>query len=940
MPFPKNITKNFKQDFEKLSIDIQNASGYNGRGPNNYGTGVTKFLVCPKSCSCAHKESNKQKKCPRCDTTYNDNVESVLLSVRELFREKFKNPKVAEMEWINVNRFIKEILQKKRQNVSEHVARMMDDGYFQKANSTNKKKIIDIPMVVVVDGASVSSDTHLGYNVIEAFNLAENNLKMKAKENVTPIYVYPKSNSHIPSNETEHSNSQSHHNVNRAKDMETRFNVNIEVEDEKFMPCGVFEPLINEFISLSKFGFNVYDAFNKEEITVRAHWLYSVGDMLGVSELMGGRYPEHLRCCLRCNVFKSSLKFPAHVLVKEGRGVFNFSHKDNKYLKLRNDGIFSTDITLKDYEGGTSNDYYHSIIEPNFGSNGEILNNKYVSDKQCKDLCEYSNPRLSTFYGFKIRSPMFDYEYFSLPWSLPPNIMHAQFLDIIKLMLSIILDSNGEAVDGSRNIDLSEFRFSEKQQEAYCQFLQHLNDNTPQAFRDNIFNTNISSSKDFGITSVAQGEALLKAIYVLKDVIPKENGRERQACLLDIYSQMSVLMLYNNSTDLSDEVDMKNLEDSWETVVYAFECCVTDLYTRNAFSGTLPLHTMLHSCGYLKRLGTLRKFSFNTTKIHLETGSSHQDRENQISEFCTYMVKRYLINVIYGSFQPSKILTPATILSKEVIENNTIENNNNLKVLATQLVTNYREYRSTGLEAKNKKTPLQTDLSTVTARGITLQLDKGDENVIESPNTFYYRRFTKIKHNTSKYNLYTKTPSTDFGFNTETSPQKHENIVRVVPPRTRSSLLSCYAKLIACYSIRQPTMKKANYFAIIETIEGLIPVKNSRETLQLGKDITVGKYWVGEPKGKRRVVPIDRINNPVFVLPYVGFEVAENEFEDRYYIVDPHVFCEYTNKSRKKVELSVYRNHRYMNKEELADLREQLGDRAEEYIYRWKDSPF
>ncbi|VVT48850.1 uncharacterized protein SAPINGB_P001982 [Magnusiomyces paraingens] len=830
------------------------------------------------------------------------------------------------MEWINVNRFIKDLSQKDQKNVPEHIAHMMKAGYFQKENSSDKEKIIDIPMVVVMNEAPVSASNDLGFNVISAFNLAENGMKINSKENLTPIYVYPKARPHSTSdnNTTGIEENQYYCDIRDGQNMNK--SLDLDDENETFRSNGVFNPLIAEFMSLSRFGFKVYDGYNKEEITVRALWLYSVGDILTISDLMGGRYPENLRCCLRCNVFKSPLTFPANPSVKEGRGIFNFSQQTHGTLKSRNDGIFLNYYMNLDEADGKyiSNDYYHSVIEPNFKLNGEISNKKYASKKQCNDLCENENVTHSTFYGFKIRSPMFEYKYFSLPWSLPPDIMHVQFINILKLMLSIILDPNSEAVHGSKNIDLSQFRFNSEQRKAYYKFLKHLNYNTPQEFKDNMFDINILSSKTFGLRSAAQREALLKVFYVLKDVIPKEKDGKLDH-LLDIYSQMSVLMSYNNSTDLCDDVDINDLEQSWEMVINAFELIVTNFYTENTFIGTLPLHTMLHSAGYLKRSGTLRKFSSYATERLVKTvKSAQQNSRHPISSLCNYMIKVYLIKVVFASFELSKTLMPATKLSSEIVEYSTRENNSNLQFLARQLVLNYGEYT------------FGTDLAVVTKKGLTLLPDKGHgiEIELEKPETYYYRWFTRIKHNTSNYTMDAKKPFTDTDWDTA-KPRKIRNIVRIVPSKTGSSSISSYAKLIACYSIRRPTVKKANYFAIVDIIEDLKSVTPTIDLLTFGTDVILGKYWIGKPKVKRRVVPVEQINNPVFVLPYINFEVAKGEFQDRFYIVDPYTFCEFTKDSQKKVELSIYRDHRNVNKEELKYLREQLGDRADEYIYRW-----
>ena len=258
------------------------------------------------------------------------------------------------------------------------------------------------------------------------------------------------------------------------------------------MACGVFQPLVDEFISLSKFGFKVYDAFNKEEITVRIHWLYTIGDMAAVSELMGGRYATNLRCCTRCNIFKAPLFYNER---KYTRSLLSFIHCFDgleslslSFLqsKKRKNGLYDLKKNMD-----LTNSFYMSEILPCFDKTGVIPVSLTASRQEVNDLQDPTKKmKKSTHTGFKLKSPLFDLPYFSLPYSLPPDIMHAQAINFLKLLLSTILDPTCEGTfknHANEKVDISKFLFNEEQMNAYFDFLGLLDEHTPQAFRDNIF---------------------------------------------------------------------------------------------------------------------------------------------------------------------------------------------------------------------------------------------------------------------------------------------------------------------------------------------------------------------------------------------------------------------------------------------------------------------
>ncbi|VVT44794.1 uncharacterized protein SAPINGB_P000536 [Magnusiomyces paraingens] len=296
----KDITM-LENKFQKICQTVENNGQYNGSGPNYFGTGVARFQTCSQGCTCIVQTSqNKISTCAACKTPYNPNVQAILLSIRELYREKFNNKKIAEVEWLNVNRYIENLRAQKIDRTPEHLQYMLNDGLFDLENSRKKKKVIDIPFVIVMDAISVSASTHLGYNATGGFNLAENSLEMKSKENVHPIYILLNCDtgirSHAPSNKPikkQNNSEYSDDNFNPGEFFNTEDgDENVNEDEFDVTACGVFQPLVDEFTSLSKFGFKVYDAFNKEEITVRVHWLYTIGDMAAVSELLGGSYYE------------------------------------------------------------------------------------------------------------------------------------------------------------------------------------------------------------------------------------------------------------------------------------------------------------------------------------------------------------------------------------------------------------------------------------------------------------------------------------------------------------------------------------------------------------------------------------------------------------------------------------------------------------------------
>ncbi|VVT57755.1 uncharacterized protein SAPINGB_P005853 [Magnusiomyces paraingens] len=612
---------------QKICQTAENNSQYNGSGPNYFGTGVTRFHTCSQGCTCIVPTlQNKTSICAACKTPYNPNVQTILLSIREVYREKFKNKKVAEMEWLNVNRYIENLRAQETDRTSEHLQCMLNDGLFDLENSRKKEKVIDIPFVIVMDSTSISESTDLEYNAIGGFNLAENSLQMKSKENVHPIYIYPKIKLHEPSNERiiiQENNTESSDDIFDPGDLlDPEYkdkNDNVNEDEGDVTACGVFQPLVDEFTSLSKFGFKVYDAFNKEEITVRVHWLYTIGNLASISELLGGRDAGNLRCCVRCNIFKTPL------IYKEGkftRSVLSFIHSPCHHEELSPSEFITTKKKNGVYDENEkmdlTNSYYKSEILPYFDKKtGKVSDILMASRREIHDLQEPKNKmKKSTHIGFKLKSPLFDLPYFSLPYSFPPDVMNTQAVNILKLLLSIILDPSceGKLKDQiGEKVVISGFVFNEEQMDAYFEFLGLLDEHTPQAFRDNICKPEKKTATlTYWLESAAQGEALLKSLYLLREFIP--NLTERQEYLLFLYSQMAVLMMINNSSHINKDLNLDLVQASWNNVIRTFERLVTWGYNLNGFIGTLPLHTMLHTPSYLKKVGPLKTFSSYATE--------------------------------------------------------------------------------------------------------------------------------------------------------------------------------------------------------------------------------------------------------------------------------------------------------------------------------------
>ncbi|VVT44818.1 uncharacterized protein SAPINGB_P000544 [Magnusiomyces paraingens] len=919
----KDITM-LENKFEKICEVVEKNGQYNGNGPNYFGTGVTRFQTCSKGCTCIVKTSQKNiSTCAACKTPYNPNVQAILLSVRENYREKFKNKKIAEVEWLNVNRYIENLRAQKKDRTPEHLQRMLNDGLFDLENSKKKKKVIDIPFVIVMDAISVSASTHLGYNATGGFNLAENSLQMKSSENVHPIYIYPKVKSHVPSNkpikkqQNDAESSDDNFNLEDFFNAENGGDKNANEDELSIAACGVFQPLVDEFTSLSKFGFKVYDAFNKEEITVRVHWLYTIGDMAAVSELLGGRYAANLRCCVRCNIFKSPLFY------KEGkftRSVLSFIHSPCHTEKLST----SEFITKKKKNGvydenkkmDLTNNYYESEILPYFDKKtGKVSDTLMASQQEIYDLQEPNKKmKKSTHIGFKLKSPLFDLPYFSLPYSFPPDVMHAQAINILKLLLSIILDPSCEGKVKNQigeKIDISGFVFNEEQMDAYFEFLGLLDEHTPQAFRDNICKPEKKTATlTYWLKSAAQGEALLKSLYLLREFIP--NLTERQEYLLFLYSQMAVLMMINNSSHINKDLNLDLVQASWNNVIRTFERLVTLGYNKNGFIGTLPLHTMLHTPGYLKKVGPLKTFSsYATERMVKSVKESQQNSRYPIIALCNYQLKSYVIKLIFIGQATPEILSPTMKLSGKTEECTTDDELKLLDLLKKSLVKNYPKYGN----GKN-----QLSSNSHTSYSMNLLFDKKTGNFMSNSldsDTYYYRRYRKIHWNTSKYTAIASSSKSGNATN------ELDTFVRVTESRNSSASKSpsYYAKLLDCFSVRKETEEVSDLFAIVEKIPEKslksLDVDTDYNDVIFGAKMKLGFYWENEYKqGERIVVPLNRIANPVFIIPQYNFRLSNSKKTNRFFILDPNVFLEFSVGS-KTCQLLLLDEHININQKEL-----------------------
>ncbi|VVT44791.1 uncharacterized protein SAPINGB_P000535 [Magnusiomyces paraingens] len=474
----------------------------------------------------------------------------------------------------------------------------------------------------------------------------------------------------------------------------------------------------------------------------------------------------------------------------------------------------------------------------------------------------------STHIGFKLKSPLFDLPYFSLPYSFPPDVMHAQAINILKLLLSIILDPSCEGNQKNKTgekIEIREFLFNEEQMNAYFEFLGLLDEHTPQAFRDNIFKPEKKTATlTYWLKSAAQGEALLKSLYLLPEFIPSLT--EKQEHLLYLYSQMAALMMINNSSYINEDLNLDLVQESWEIVIQNFELLVTLGYNKNGFIGTLPLHTMLHTPGYLKKVGSLKTFSsYATERMVKSIKESQQNSRYPIITLCNYQLKFYVINLIFIGQATPEILQPAMKLSSQNGECTTDEELELLELLKKSLVKNYPKYRNNKNTASSKSP---------TSYGMNLLFEKNTGKFVDNTlnsDMYYYQRYSKIHWNTSKY--------TAIASNSKLRNTKELNtFVRVIQSKNSSGAKSpsYYANLLDCFSVGKGTGEAWDRFAIIEKIpdESLrsIDLHDDFKHICFSNEIKLGFYWENEYKhGERIVVPLNRIANPVFIIPQYNF---------------------------------------------------------------------
>ena len=303
---------------------------------------------------------------------------------------------------------------------------------------------------------------------------------------------------------------------------------------------------------------------------------------------------------------------------------------------------------------------------------------------------------------------------------------------------------------------------------------------------------------------------------------------------------------------------------------------------------------------------------------------SQQNSRYPVTALCNYQLQCYVIKLIFLSQAQPEILQPAMYLSDQNAECTTEEELELLELLKKSLVKNYVKYRNAKKQASSQIASSYT---------MNLLFDNNTRKLGENADRFYYRRYSKILWNTSKY---TAIASSSKSLNTN----ELDNFVRVIRSKDSSTSQnpSYYAKLLDCFCIRRETETGWDRFAIVEKFPAEflknIDLEDQYNLLSFDNKIKLGVYWENEyMRGERTVVPLSRIANPVFIIPQYNSRLSKSDRADRFFILDPNVFLEFQVGS-KACQLLILDEHKDINKKELEYLQKHLKNKDSVVIKR------